>query len=205
MAKPFKLWGLSLLNVLLVFLISIFGVLPIVTIPVTLTLSASMSIVYLNGYNSRRVETDQLFSGFKDFFHVAGGMCWKKLWLIIWLLIPIAGIVLYIIKSFSYAFTSYILIEKPSISATDALKMSIDKTKGYKGAMFVAVILPIIGFAVVALVLGLFSMIPLIGSLFAAINALFIIIYCLFINLFLGLVMAGFYDTAENATPIYRA
>lgn len=201
MSKPFRLWGLSLMNILLVTLISIFGVLPIITIPVTLTLTAGMAIVYLDGYHGKQVYSDQLFSGFKNFLHVAGGMCWKSLWIFIWALIPIVGIIFAVVKSLSYAFTPYILVEKPGISSTEALRISMEKTRGYKGQMFIAAVLPVIAFILVFLILSLLSMIPFVGSLFATINLLVTIVYCLFINLFLGLVYAGFYDMAENSRP----
>lgn len=198
MKKPLRLWGISLLNTLLAVLISIFGVLPIVTIPVMLTLTAGMSVIYLDGYRGREAESEQLFAGFKNFAHVAGGMCWKSLWVLIWALIPIAGIVFAVIKSFSYAFVPYILIEKPNISATQALKQSIEQTNGKKLKMFVAWLLPIAAVAVVSLVLSLLAMIPYAGIVFTVINILFTIAYSALMPLFLGLISAGFYDAAEN-------
>lgn len=44
---PFKLWGLSLLSSLLTILVLVFGVLPIVIVPVIAVLSAGMAAVYL--------------------------------------------------------------------------------------------------------------------------------------------------------------
>jgi hypothetical protein len=202
-SRPIKLWGLSLLNVLLVALVSTLGVLPIITIPATLTLTAGMSIIYLDGYHGKQVFSEQMFAGFKNFPHVAGGMCWKKLWVFIWGLIPVVGFIFAIVKSLSYAFTPYILLEKPNISATEALKVSMEKTKGYKGQMFVAAVLPVIAFIMVFIILALLAMIPFIGSLFATIDVLLTIGFALFINLFLGLVFAGFYDMAENSKPFY--
>lgn len=197
-AKPFRLWGLSLMNSLLVILISVFGVLPIITIPVTLTLTAGVSIIYLTGYHGREVSSDQLFAGFKNFPHVAGGMCWKYLWVLIWALVPVIGPILAVIKSYSYRFVPYVLIEKPGISATEALRYSMEKTKGYKGKMFIAWLLPIAAVAVVSLVLSLLGMIPFVGAVFNGIAFLFTIAYSALMPLFQGLVAAGFYDMAEN-------
>ena len=45
---PFKLWGLSLLSSLLTILVLVFGVLPIVIVPVIAVLSAGMAAVYLS-------------------------------------------------------------------------------------------------------------------------------------------------------------
>lgn len=196
--KPLRLWGLSLMNTLLAVLITIFGVLPIITIPVVLTLNAGMAVIYLDGYHGKEVRSEQLFAGFKNFFHVAGGMCWKALWVLIWSLIPVAGIVFGVIKSLEYAFTPFILVEKPGISAMEALRGSMEKTKGYKGKLFISWLLPIAAVAVVSLVLALLAMIPYAGVVFTAIRVLFTIAYSAFMPLFLGLVLAGFYDMAEN-------
>ena len=70
---PFKLWGLSLLSSLLTILVLVFGVLPIVIVPVIAVLSAGMAAVYLDGFNGKEVYSDQLFKGFKDFWRTAGG------------------------------------------------------------------------------------------------------------------------------------
>lgn len=198
MAKPLRLWGISLLNTLLAVLILIFGVLPIISIPVILTLTAGMSIIYLDGYHGKEVETEQLFAGFKNFSHVAGGMCWRALWVLIWALIPIAGIVFAVIKKLSYAFVPFILIENPNISATQALKSSMEQTNGKKLKMFIAWLLPVAAVAVVSLVLSLLAMIPYAGVVFAVIRALFTIAYSALMPLFLGLILAGFYDMAQN-------
>ena len=56
----------------------VFGVLPIVIVPVIAVLSAGMAAVYLDGFNGKEVYSDQLFKGFKDFWRTAGGMCWKN-------------------------------------------------------------------------------------------------------------------------------
>lgn len=196
--KPFRLWGFSLMNSLLTILVMIFGVLPIVIIPVILTLNAGMSVIYLDGYHGRTVYSDQLFAGFKNFAHTAGGMCWKKLWILIWALIPIAGIVFAVIKTLSYAFVPFVLIKKPEISATEALRYSMQKTKGYRGKLFVAWLLPIAAVAVVSLALSLMSMIPYAGIVFAVISVLFTIAYSAVMPLFQGLVLAGFYDAVAG-------
>lgn len=194
--KPVRLWGISLLSSLITILILVFGILPIITIPVTLTLSAGMSVIYLNGFKGREVNSEQLFSGFKNFAHVAGGMCWKKLWILIWALVPIAGIAFAVIKSLSYAFVPYILIERPEISATEALKYSMKKTNGLKLKMFIAWILPIAAVALISLALSLLGLIPFVGIAFQVIRIIFTICYSAVMPLFLGLIFAGFYNMA---------
>lgn len=203
---PVKLWGLSLLSGLLAIIATIFGILPIITVPLTLTLSVGASMLYLDAYNGKEADSKRLFCGFKNFKHVAGGMCWQNLWLVLWFLIPIAGFVFIIIKRLAYAFVPYILVEDKSVSATDALKKSMNMTKGYKGQMFLALILPSIIFVVVYAILALLSNIPFIGLLFAFINFIVYMVYALFSPLFFGMVEAGFYEQLKNpATSSYSA
>lgn len=203
MKMPLKLWGLSLLSGFLTLLVLIFGGLPIISIPVIATLSAGMAVVYLDGYNGKEVYSDQLFLGFKKFPHVAGGMCWQKLWILLWFLIPIAGPVIAVIKSLSYAFTPYILTQEPEISATEALRKSMERTNGYKANMFLAIIVPSVVFVVVIMILNTLAMIPFVGILFAAVSLIVSLVYGLFAPLFFGLVSAGFYDYAKS--NVYRA
>lgn len=198
LSKPFKLWGLSLMNILLALLISVFGILPIVTVPAVLTLSAGMSSLYLCGYRGMPISSDNLFSGFKNFVHTAGGMCWRALWILIWMLIPVVGIVIAVIKSLSYAFVPYILTETPSISAVDALKFSMQRMKGLKAKLLLALVLPVAAFVIAAAILVVMSFIPFVGTFFRTIAVLVGIIFFAVAPMFLGLVAAGFYEVSEG-------
>lgn len=196
--KPVLLWGLSLLSNLISFLVVILGFLPIITLPITLILEASLAVVYLKGLRGEEVCSKDLFSGFSNWKHVAGGMLWMTLWIFIWSLIPIVGVVFSVIKTYEYAFTPYILMTRPEIDAMDALKESKKLTKGLKGKMFGADALIVVAFIICAIVLGVFSIIPFIGSLFRMILFLIGVAYALFAPIFLGLVRAKFYDDAQN-------
>lgn len=198
---PFKLWGLSLLYSLLNVLILIFGWFPIITIPVSAVLSVGMASVYLDGYKGREVNSDQLFSGFKDFWRTAGGMCWKKLWILLWVIIPIAGPFIAVVKEYSYSFTPYILSEEKSVTATEALRKSMKTTNGYKVKMFCALLLPQLVISAGMLLLSVLSQIPIVGILFSLILAIVVVVYLLFGPLFFGLVQAGFYDTVTTVSP----
>ncbi len=203
MKKPFVLWGLSLMSGLLTILAIIFCLpLPVVFIPVNLTLSAGMAMIYLDGLRGKQVNSDQLFKGFKNFWHVAGGMAWMSLWVFIWSLIPILGIFIGVYKAYSYRFTPYILMTRPDISATEALRVSMRETQGKKGAMFGADIIIVLGFFVLVLILALLAQIPVLGVLFALILAIAYIVFIAFGPLFLGLVEAYFYET-RNQRPVY--
>lgn len=197
--KPVLLWGLTLLTQLLTGLASMFGIVPIVYVPIVLALSASLCILYLKGYRGEEVSSADIFTGFKNFMHVAGGMAWMYLWILIWGLIPFAGFVFAIIKSYEYAFTPYILITMPEIGATEALKKSKEMTNGLKAKMFWSEVLIPIAFVIVVLVIGLFAAIPYIGVLFGIVLVVFILVFALLYSIFMGLIRAGFYDGAEKA------
>lgn len=204
-AIPLKAWGLSLLGGLLSVLVLIFGFLPIITIPVIAALEAGMASMYLAAYKGQEVSSNQLLGGFRNFKHVAGGMCWQYLWIFLWCLIPLAGPVIAIIKSISYSFTPYILISEPFVGALDALKQSMQDTKGHKAQIFAAVILPSLAFIILSTILTVLSFIPFAGILFAVINILVSLIYGLFAPLFLGLVQAGFYEYVRKPAPSFSS
>jgi len=192
--KPIKLWGLSLLAALLTLLASIFGVLPIISVPIALTISAGMLLVYLDGYNGKEVDSKQIFAGFQSFKRIAGGMLWMNLWILIWALIPVVGIVFAVIKAYSYRFTPYILFTQPEVSVFDALKLSMKQTEGYKGRMFGADMI-IIGSIIGAfIILALLGAIPYIGVLFKVIYFIVYIVTVIFVPLLSGLVQAGMYQ-----------
>lgn len=192
--KPLRLWGVSLLCQLLTLLAVLFGVLPIISIPIGLVLNAGMAAVYLAGYRGQEVNADALFAGFKRFFKVAGGMGWMALWILIWGLIPVAGIVFAIIKSYSYRFVPYIMIQDPDISVTEALRLSMQKTEGYKGRMFLADLLVILAVYVVAAVFALLGMIPYAGVVFQIIGGVVSFAISLVMPLLLGLINAAGYE-----------
>ena len=94
---------------------------------------------------------------FKDFWRTAGGMCWKKLWIFIWFLVPIAGPFIAISKYYAYSFTPYILNEEKSVNATAALRKSMQDTNGYKLQMFCAEFIPNLLIYAVMAILALLS------------------------------------------------
>lgn len=204
--KPVMLWGLSLLSVLLNVIASI------VTFPTflltffaTTLLQCGMIKVYLDGLQGKKVNSSQLFSAFnKNCLRIVGGMAWKSLWIVIWALIPIVGPIIAIVKAYSYAFVPYILVTKPEVTATDALKLSMEMTNGKKGQMFLADICFTVGLWLVSFVLGFLSAIPFIGALFTLVLVVLSIAVLAFSPIFTGLYKAAFYeddsvmtDTAE--------
>lgn len=193
--KPFKLWGISLLCGLLSVVAYILGG-PVIAIgfAVSLVLNLGMEWIYLDGLRGEEVSTDKLFVPFKNFWKSFAGMGWRELWLFLWALIPFAGIVFAIIKTYSYLLTPFILREKDDVSAQEALKESMRRTDGYKGSMFLADLFVALIIAIPALILVLLSLIPFVGLLFVFLSVLFWIVVGALLPLYQGLVRAAWYE-----------
>lgn len=192
--KPIRLWGVSMMCQLLTTLAVILSILPIVWIPIVFVLNAGMTAVYLAGYRGQEVNSDALFAGFKRFFKVAGGMGWMALWIFIWGLIPIAGVVFAVIKMYSYRFVPYIIIQNPDIAPTEALRLSVKRTEGYKGRLFLADFFVGLAYVGILLVFSLLSSIRGIGPVFAVISMLVSTFLALAVPLLMGLISAAGYE-----------
>ncbi len=200
--KPLKLWGISLLSIVITSVLSVlFGATIGIALALNLLISTSMVMVYLHGYKGEDVKVVQLFDCFKDFAtikRVVCGMAWMALWIFLWGLIPIVGWIFVIIKSYAYRLTPYILVHEQNIPLTEAIKVSEQRTKGFKGKMFLADFVPYIFIFVAFLFLGVLSSIRFIGGLFALLTVLLALCVAAFTPLFFGLVQAAFYVEIEN-------
>lgn len=213
MKKPLALWGISLLEgVLMLVVAALFLGVPGIAIGINLLISTAMTMIFLRGYRGEEVYTVDLFSCFKDWAtakRVLCGMLWMLLWVFLWGLIPIVGIVFAVIRTYEYRLTPYILVTEPEISVTEAIKESSRRTKGYKGRMFGADVLLIGVIAVVELVLALFAEIPYIGWLFNLLLAVFTLCSAALAPLCAGLIRSAFYEEIRNpsipAVPAYAA
>ena len=206
--KPIMLWGLSLLSAIMTALASI------VTAPIfilgtafSILITCGMAKVYIDGLQGKEVNSDQLFAACnKNCIRIIGGMAWRTLWVIIWGLVPIVGPVLAVIKSYSYAFVPYILMTRPEVTATQALRLSMQMTQGKKGQMFLADFCVGVALGLACGILAGLSLIPYVGLLFALVLVLFAIAVGLFYSIFAGLYQAYFYvgsaeaPTAEQTT-----
>jgi len=199
MQKPLKLWGISLLSIVLSGVLSaLCGVaIPGLGIAVSLLITTSMTMIYLKGYRGENVEVTQLFSCFKDWQtikRVVLGMAWMNLWIFLWALIPVVGPIFALIRTYEYRLTPYILVTEPDVSITDAIKVSSARTQGYKLQMWLADIVYILLFFVAFLLLSLLAAIPILGVVFGL--ALFVLSvgYAALAPLFGGLVQAAFYE-----------
>ena len=205
MKKPIRLWAIGLLGAVLVgFLSLLSGLVPIIGIILTTPAEIGLLLVYLHGYRGEEVYSAQLMEVYekKDdtWKRLVIGMLWKDLWVFIWALIPIVGIVFAIIKSYQYRLTPYILVQEPEVKATDAIRLSKERTKGYVGAMFGADLLPYLAVIIVAAILGALARIKYIGWLFGIVLFALIVLCLLFMKLFLGLVRAAFYEELMHPT-----
>ena len=213
MKKPVQLWGLSLLGVILQSLSSVLcSVPPILGMGVSNTLSAGMENVFLDAYHQKEINSKQIFSGFssgKSFLRIAGGMLWRTLWLFLWALfalIPIVGWVIapimLVIKGISYSFTPYLLLRKKDISPLDALKRSMEMTKGYRGKIFLTYLICYAALLVVGLLLFLIAKIGGFAVVLAGLIGLVIGIFC---PLFFGVLRAAMFTEVvrlEKVTDI---
>ena len=213
MKKPVQLWGLSLLGVILQSLSNVLcAVPPILGMGVSSTLSAGMENVFLDAYHQKEINSKQIFSGFssgKSFLRIAGGMLWKTLWLFLWALfalIPIVGWVIapimLVIKGISYSFTLYLLLRKKDISPLDALKRSMEMTKGYRGKIFLTYLICYAALLVVGLLLFLIAKIGGFAVVLAGLIGLVIGIFC---PLFFGVLRAAMFTEVvrlEKVTDI---
>jgi len=173
-----------------------FGIFPLIWLPIILVLQLGMANIFLSGYRGLPIDAKQLFEGFSGkFFRNAGGMGWRSLWLLIWGFVPIVGI----IKFYSYRFVPYIMLTHPDIHATDALKMSMAQTKGYKGKMFLTDLVIYAAIFVASLIFFFIRLIPFIGIV---LFALYIIVLIALLPLIVGTVEAVYYDKISKENPI---
>lgn len=195
---PFRLLGIVWLGALLDTLGTLlFGVIPGVGLALSALLGVALTNVYLRANRGQEICTKNLFACFENWQtakRVLLGMGWMWLWILIWALIPIVGIVFAVIRAYEYRLTPYILFNEPDVKPTEAIKLSKERTKGFKGTMFWADILPSLLLFGVNLVLGLLAAIPFIGGLFGLVSFVVTIAAVLFFSVFIGLVRASFYD-----------
>ena len=209
MKKPVQLWGLSLLGVILQSLSNLLCAVPPI---LGMGVSAGMENVFLDAYHQKDINSKQIFSGFssgKSFLRIAGGMLWRTLWLFLWALfalIPIVGWVIapimLVVKGISYSFTPYLLLRKKDISPLDALKRSMEMTKGYRGKIFLTYLICYAALLVIGLLLFLIAQIPVIGFIIAGIVGVVISVLC---PLFFGVLRAAMFTEVvrlEKVTDI---
>ena len=106
------------------------GIGGILILPLTLSMNLAAMTVFRGGTAS----VDMLFTPFKtSYARNLGAMLWKALWLFLWGLVPVMGIV----KAYAYSMQEYILMDDPTINYEDSLNLSKKLTEGHKWQLFV--------------------------------------------------------------------
>lgn len=97
-------------------------------------LSVGLSAFFLNVTRTRKAGFEDFFSGITEYIGTKFvSMLLVQLYIFLWtLLFYIPGIV----KSYSYAMTPYILLDKPELSATEAITESRSMMDGHKMELF---------------------------------------------------------------------
>lgn len=101
--------------------------------------SFPISVGLVNAFKSLLNEGDDKVTangfrvGFGNYWHHVWGVFLNKLFVVLWsLLLFVPGI----IKSLSYAMTNYILVDRPELSANEAINLSKDMMYGHKFDLF---------------------------------------------------------------------
>ena len=131
--------------------------LSIIYIPLLYVLLVNVEGEFIKLYQGKPATVGAMFTGFKvNFWRKLGGMLWMMLWVTLWsMLFIIPGI----IKGFAYLMAPFILASCPEVKATDALKLSMRMTAGYKGELFV-MYLSFIGWSILSvLTLGILGIV----------------------------------------------
>ena len=108
----------------------------VVAICATMPLSVGLFAAYRELYCGTNVKvTENAFkTGFGNWGHHVGGMLLVGVYTLAWtLLLIVPGI----IKSFAYALTPFILIDKPELSANEAIELSMKMMDGHKLDLFI--------------------------------------------------------------------
>lgn len=201
--KPVTLWGITLLAGLISSLISLLcSGIAILSVCIGILISVSMTMMFLRAYRGEKVESVQLFDLFKDFKvakRVIAGMLWAYLWIFVWSLIPVVGIVFGVIRAYRYRLVPYILITEPEVAPTDAIKVSEERTNGYKGAMFLTDLIAYGTVYAAILVLVLLALIPYIGGFFLLLTIALSLAFVAVRPLVMGLIKTVYYEKIMSA------
>lgn len=200
--RPWRLLGLSLLAILLSGVAgSLMAGVVLLGIAFGVLVDTAMTKVYLRGLHGEESQAEDLFDCFRSWDsirRVLGGVGWSWLWIFLWGLIPIAGIVFATIRVYEYRLVPYILMNEPEVGIKEARDVSKQRTEGYKAKMFLADVLWIAAIAAVSLILLCFVGIRFLRGIALLVLAVFLIAAFLCSDCVLGLIRAQFYERLTN-------
>ena len=140
-----------------------------VLICVSMPLSVGLLSAYKDLYKGTDVKVveNSFKTGFGNWGHHVGGMLLVGVYTLAWtLLLIVPGI----IKSFAYALTPFILIDKPELSANEAIELSMKMMDGHKLDLFI-LYLSFIGWyllSILTLCIGMLWVMPYMYTTMAA-------------------------------------
>ena len=145
----------------------------LVTMLISLLVVSPLGVGYYNAHKDLLLTGDDKLiansfkTGFANWGHNVWGMLLMGIFVLLWtLLLIIPGI----IKGFAYSLVPYILVDKPELSANEAINLSMKMMKGHKFDFF-WLCLSFIGWillAILTLGIGLFWLLPYMYTAYAA-------------------------------------
>lgn len=128
-------WGTAAVATLIVMVImyaasaASFGIIPILLLP----LEWGFALFFLRVARAQSADYGTLFDGFKDYLRIFLTMLLQTIYTMLWMLLLIVpGIV----KSYSYAMTSFVLADDPNIKYDAAIEESMRLMDGHKMQLF---------------------------------------------------------------------
>lgn len=98
-----------------------------------LPLQWGLTVLFLTIVREQQASYEQLFDGFKNYWHILGTLFLKNLYIGLWILLLIVP---GIIKYYSYSMTEYILKDHPDLGANEAIEKSMEMMDGHKMDLF---------------------------------------------------------------------
>lgn len=128
-----------------------------------------LAVSFLHNHREEKVDIENLFDGFRGgrYFRTFGAMFLVEIFTLLWsLLLIVPGIM----KSFSYALTPYIILDKPELSVNEAINLSCKIMKGRRLKLF-CLYLSFIGWGILSILtffIGLLWLLPYMEAATAA-------------------------------------
>lgn len=134
-AELFPAYGLNSGVNYIVFRSSIMSSVYILLVAGAITLG--VCIYFLNMYRKNNPKVSDIFSGFEFFVKALGLLMYQVLFIILWGIIPIAGVVLAPIAAIRYSQSFYIMIDNPTFSVSKCVNESKYLMSGNKLSYFI--------------------------------------------------------------------
>lgn len=123
------------------------------TVLVTGPLTIGLMMVFMRLFRTGAIRPEETLNGFKTFGRAVLLFLFITLFLFLWALIPLAGIVLCIIAAIKYSMAFMIAVDYPNLSVSECVNVSKRMMKGNKGKFFLLQ-LSFIGWYILAGIVG---------------------------------------------------